>query len=329
MSNTCARRVRGVSLSICLAVLAACGSSKQATPATTTAAPTTTAATTSATTTAVAPTTTAAFAFPVTVKAANGDVVIASAPKAIVSLSPTATEMLFAVGAGSQVIAVDDQSTYPPTAPKTDLSGFKPNIEAIVAKKPDLVVIADDSAKLSDALAKLNIKVLVEPPATTLDDTYKQIAELGTTTGHADQAGTVATKIRNDLADLVAKAPKTSQRVYHELDNTLYSASSSSFVGQIYTLFGMQNIADAADKDKTGYPQLSPEYVAQSNPQIIFLADTRCCQQDAAAVAARPGWAGIDAVTKGKVVALDDDVASRWGPRVVDLARTIASTLGA
>jgi iron complex transport system substrate-binding protein len=190
-------------------------------------------------------------------------------------------------------------------------------------------VISDDSAKLSDALGKLNIKVMVEPPAASLDDTYAQIAELGTVTGHADQATTLATRIRADIADLVAKAPKTAQRVYHELDNTYYSASSATFVGQIYGLFGMENIADAADKDKTGYPQLSPEYIAQANPQIIFLADTKCCQQDAAAVAARPGWAGIEAVTKGKIVALDDDIASRWGPRVVDFARTIASTLGA
>jgi iron complex transport system substrate-binding protein len=249
-------------------------------------------------------------------------------PKAIVSLSPTATEILFAIGAGSQVIAVDDQSNYPPEAPKTDLSGFKPNVEAIIARKPDLVVISDDSAKLVDALGKVSIKAMLQAPATTLDDTYQQIADLGAATGHAAEATTLATKMKADVADLVAKAPKVAQRYYHELGPELYSASSSTFIGQVYALFGLQNIADAADKDKSGYPQLSQEYIVAANPQIIFLADTKCCQQDAAAVAGRPGWAGIDAVSKKKVVALDDDIASRWGPRVVDFARTISSTLG-
>src|SRR5204863_5096437 len=88
--------------------------------------------------------------------------------KAIVSLSPTATESLFAIGAGKQVIAVDDQSNFPANAPKTDLSGFKPNVEAIAAKKPDLVVSADDSSGLAASLGKLNIRVLTQPAAKTL-----------------------------------------------------------------------------------------------------------------------------------------------------------------
>src|SRR5262245_23094593 len=103
---------------------------------------------------------TAPPAFPVTVKAANGSVTIAKSPSRIVSLSPTATEDLFAVGAGKQVIAVDDQSDYPKSAPKTSLSGFTPNVEAIASYKPDLVVIAYDPKGLSDALGRLGITVL-------------------------------------------------------------------------------------------------------------------------------------------------------------------------
>jgi len=312
MSNTCARRVRGVSLSICLAVLAACGSSKQATPATTT---------------TVAPTTTAALAFPVTVKAANGDVVIASAPKAIVSLSPTATEMLFAVGAGPQVIAVDDQSTYPPSAPKTDLSGFKPNIEAIVAKKPDLVVIADDSMKLADALAKVKIAVLVEPSVATLDDAYGQVTQLGQATGHVADAAKVVGEMKTGIAAAVTSAPHpaTKLKVYHELDNTFYSVSTKSFIGSIYAQLGLDDIADAADKDGTGYPQLSAEAIVKASPDLIVLADGTCCQQTAAVIATRPAWSAITAVKKGNVVTIDDDIASRWGPRVVDFAKAVAA----
>ena len=330
MSITYARRARGVSLSICLAVLAACGSSKQATPAasTTTAALTTTAAATT-TTTAVATTTTTtvAPAFPVTVKAGNGDVTIATVPKAIVSLSPTATEMLFAIGAGAQVIAVDDQSTFPADAPKTDLSGFKPNVEAIVAKHPDQVVIADDSAKLADALGKVKITVLVEPAATTLDDAYAQVAQLGRATGHAADAAKVVDTMKTGIADAIKKAPKpaTKLKVYHELDNTFYSVSTKSFIGTIYAQLGLDDIADPADKDGTGYPQLSAEAIVKASPDLIVLADSKCCQQTPAVVAARPGWASIVAVKKGGVITVDDDIASRWGPRVVDFAQAVAA----
>jgi iron complex transport system substrate-binding protein len=251
----------------------------------------------------------------------------ATAPKAIVSLSPTATEMLFAIGAGPQVIAVDDQSNYPPEAPKTDLSGFKPNVEAIVAKKPDLVVIADDSAKLSDALGQVKIPVIVEPSATSLDAAYAQVTQLGQATGHAAEAAKVVAAMKAGIADAVKAAPKpaTKLKVYHELDNTYYSASSKSFIGSVYALLGLDNIADPADSAGTGYPQLSAEGIVKANPDLIVLADSKCCQQTAATVGARPGWASIAAVKNGTVVTVDDDIASRWGPRVVELVKTVAA----
>ena len=309
ITSTRARAMRATALFTALAAIAACGSSTTVKSS----------GNQPAATTSPAP---AITTVPSTTAAAN-------APKAIISLSPTATEILFAIGAGKQVIAVDDQSNFPADAPKTDLSGFTPNVEAIAGRTPDLVVISDDGAKLVDALGKLGIKTLLQSPAKTLDDTYRQINELGTATGHSAEATKVASDIKTSLADIVAKSPKVSMRIYHEVDDTLYSASSSSFIGQIYKLFGMENIADKADKDTTGFPQLSPEYLATANPQVIFLADTKCCKQSAATLAARPGWADIDAVKRNKVIELDDDIASRWGPRVVDLARTIATSVGA
>jgi iron complex transport system substrate-binding protein len=315
ITSTRARTARAAALFTALAAVAACGSS------------TSTSAGNRATTTASA--TSAATVTTTAAPSTNAAAAAANAPKAIISLSATATEILFAIGAGKQVVAVDDQSNFPADAPKTDLSGFTPNVEAIAGRKPDLVVISDDGAKLVDALGKLGIKTLLQTPAKTLDDTYRQIDELGTATGHRAEATKVASDIKTSLADIVAKSPKVSMRIYHEVDDTLYSASSSSFIGQIYKLFGMENIADKADKDATGFPQLSPEYLATANPQVIFLADTKCCKQSATTLAARPGWADIDAVKKNKVIELDDDIASRWGPRVVDLARTIATSFGA
>jgi iron complex transport system substrate-binding protein len=250
----------------------------------------------------------------------------ASEPKRIVSLSPTATEMLFAIGAGDQVVAVDSNSNYPAEAPKTDLSAYQPNIEAIAGYKPDLVVYSDDPGELKAGLDKLSIPVLHQPAATDLDDSYAQLGQLGQATGHADEAGQLAATMRAEIDKIAAAArPERPLTYYHELDKNLYTATSKTFIGQLYDQLGMKNIADAADKDGSGYPQLSAEYVIKADPDLIFLADTKCCGQSARTVAARDGWNELTAVRTDGVVELDDDVASRWGPRVVDFLKTVAA----
>jgi iron complex transport system substrate-binding protein len=273
-----------------------------------------------------APTSTSA-AFPVTIIETSGaTVTITKQPHQIVSLSPTATEMLFAINAGHQVIAVDDQSNYPADAPMTKLSGFQPNIEAIAAYKPDLVVASDDNGGLVHGLAALNIPVLIETAAKNLNDAYKQIEQLGAATGHAADASTLEKKMRADLAAITASLPKPAKalKVYHELDDTYYSATSATFIGQVYGLLGLKNIADGATAAAPDYPQLSAEYIVSSNPDLIVLADTKCCHQTLATVGARPGWSSIAAVKSGQVVGADDDIASRWGPRVVEFLQAIA-----
>ncbi len=264
-------------------------------------------------------------AFPTDIVADNGDVTVDERPERIVSLSPTATEILFAVGAGDQVIAVDDQSNFPPEAPMTDLSGFTPNIEAIASFEPDLVVVSGDPGDLVAGLEALDVAAVLFGPAVTLDDTYRQIEVLGTATGHGDDAAEVVTAMKADIEDLVASAPdrEVPLTYYHELDDTLYSATSSTFIGQIYSLAGLENIADVADAAGGGYPQLSAEYIISEDPDLVFLADTKCCGQSAETVAARPGWDQITAVRTGGVHELDDDIASRWGPRVVDFLRVV------
>ena len=267
--------------------------------------------------------------FPVTVEAANGAVTLNAPPASIVSLSPTATEMLFAIGAGDQTVAVDRFSTYPSEAPATDLSALEPNIEAIASYEPDLVVFAEDPGDLTSSLEDLDIPALSFPAATTLDDTYAQIGQLGAATGHAEDADALVEQMRNDIDKIVADAPTAAEGVtfYHELDNTYYSVTSETFIGQLYDMLGLRNIADEAPEDAGGYPQLSSEFIVDANPDLIFLADTRCCGQSLETVAQRPGWAQVDAVTNDAVIELDDDVASRWGPRVVDLLRTIADAV--
>jgi len=273
---------------------------------------------------------TGSAAFPVTVTGTNGDVTIAARPERIVSLSPTATEDLFAIGAGDQVIAVDDQSNYPADAPTTDLSGFEPNVEAIAGYEPDLVVYATEPGDLGTSLEDLGITALQLDAASDLDVAYAQIDQLGTATGHADEATALVEQMRSDIQGLVDAAdPARGTSFYYELDDTFYSVTSKTFIGKLFEMLGLQNIADEAGRGSGGYPQLSAEYIIETDPDLIFLADTKCCGQSAETVAERPGWAGLSAVTGGGVVPLDDDVAQRWGPRVVDLLQQVSDAAAA
>jgi ABC-type Fe3+-hydroxamate transport system substrate-binding protein len=252
----------------------------------------------------------------------------AQRPERIVSLSPTATEMLFAIGAGEQVIAVDNQSNYPADAPHSKLSGYEPNVEAIAAYDPDLVVASGDPGGLADGLGKLHIDVLVQEAPKNLDGAYDEIEELGDVTGHEQEARTVVSRMRSQISALVQRASAgTGLEVYHELGPDYYSATSQTFIGSIYEALGAKNIADEAGKKGPDYPQLSAEYILKSNPDLIVLSDTKCCGQTLEKVAARPGWKRIDAVQDGDVVEADDDIASRWGPRIVAFVRIVSEAM--
>ncbi|HUY22174.1 MAG TPA: ABC transporter substrate-binding protein [Acidimicrobiales bacterium] len=282
-------------------------------------------------TTSAAAKASAAGSFPTSIAAANGTVHITARPRAIISLSPTATEMLFAIGAGGQVKAVDKDSDYPRSAPHTSLDGFQPNVEAIAAYRPDLVVMAGDTSGLIGRLRTLGIPVLSLPAATTLADSYNQFDELGAATGHVHQAAAEVSTMKAQISRIVhgAAVSHAIRTYYYELDPTYYSVTSSTFVGRVLSLLGLRNIADAAPgaASSGGYPQLSSEFIVQASPDFIFLADSICCGQSAHSVASRPGWSTVTAVQKGQIVTINDDIASRWGPRIVDLLRIVASAL--
>jgi iron complex transport system substrate-binding protein len=273
----------------------------------------------------------AAASFPVTLTTANGPVRIKARPHAIISLSPAATEMLYAIGAGSQVRAVDADSDYPPQAPRTKLSGLQPNIESIVSYKPDLVVVSYGAAALARKLAAFSIPVLDLPAPSSLSGVYAEFTELGRATGHAAAAGHEDAVLRASLAKIAASVPHHAAPItyYYELDPTYYSLTSSTFVGRLLGLLGMKSIADGAKGAAAagGYPQLSAEYVLRARPDYIILADTICCHQSAATVGKRPGWSALAAVKDGHVISLNDDIASRWGPRIVSLLQTVATAL--
>ena len=260
--------------------------------------------------------------YPVTV----GDLTLEAQPTRIISLSPSATEMLYAIGAGSQVVAVDEYSDFPAEAVAlgTKLSGFEPNIEAISGYTPDLVIISYDPGSLVEQLGTLNIPVFIAGAAMSLENVYEQIEQLGVLTGRSQAAIEVSKTLQTSIEDAVASVKFTDPPLsyFFELDDTYYSVTSNTFIGQIFNLFGMRNIADNVESGND-YPQLSAEVIVSSDPDFIFLADTKCCAQNATTVAARDGWGGLKAVTANQIVELDDDIASRWGPRVLDLITAI------
>jgi iron complex transport system substrate-binding protein len=276
-------------------------------------------------------TSTASGAFPVMVMTANGAVHISKRPTSIVSLSPTTTEMLYAIGAGHQVKAVDQDSDYPPQAPRTKLAYLNPDVEAIVAERPDLVVISDNAGGLAKRLAGFSIPVLDLPAPDSLSGVYAEFDQLGRATGNQARAEREIASLRSQISQVRAAVPAHSAPVtyYYELDQTYFSVTSTTFVGRLLALLGMKSIADLAQGAAAagGYPQLSAEYILRTNPDYIILADTICCHQSLATLQSRPGWTGLTAIKSGHVILLNDDIASRWGPRIVDLLRIMLTAL--
>jgi iron complex transport system substrate-binding protein len=273
----------------------------------------------------------AATKYPLTVKFGGYTTKIAKKPTKIISLSPSATEILYAIGAGSQILAVDNLSNYPANAPTSEISAFEPNVEAILAKKPDLVLLSIDSTKapqIRNALVKLGIPVLMEKAPATLQDVYAENTLLARVTDRQAGAVKLNASMAKSIKDVLAKAKKSSKiRIFHELDDTYYSATSNTFIGKVYKSFGVVNIADAAaGADSSGYPQLSAEYLLKSDPQVIFLADAQY-GVTAESVSKRAGWSQISAVKNKKIVELPSDIPSRWGPRLVDFYKLIGDSL--
>jgi len=269
--------------------------------------------------------------FPATVAPPGGQpVTLEKRPEKIVSLSPADTEILLAIGAGVQVVAVDRLSDYPASAPHSTLDGTQPNIEAIAGYQPDLVIASNDPGGLVSGLSRIKVPVLLTTAPNTLDTAYAEWSLIGKATGHATQADGLVRRSKDEIAKIVHDAAKPGRTLsyYHELDQTLYTVTSRTFIGNVYSLLGLRNIADAADSaSANGYPQLSAEQVIKANPDLIFLADGTCCGQNAATIGARPGWSTLTAVRSGDVVMLDDAESSRWGPRIVDLIRTVSDAV--
>lgn len=265
-----------------------------------------------------------AIGFPVT--APDGSVTLEEPPLRIASLSAGHTEVLYAIGAGGQVVAADNWSDCPDAAKALPhIDAFSPSVESIVALQPDLVVLFWDTGGLVDSLAQKGIPALLLNSPSSIQGVYDQVDLLGKLTGHeteaqglvSDMQGAVAA-ISADLSDVTA-GPK----VFHESDNTYYTAGPGSFVDDLYQVLKAQNIAASTGQS---FPQMSEEAIIAANPDVIVLADEDA-GQSAETVSARPGWSAINAVKNGRIQAVDPDIVSRPGPRLVDALLSLAKFL--
>jgi iron complex transport system substrate-binding protein len=262
--------------------------------------------------------------FPLSIADAAGrKVTIAKAPQRIVSLAPSTTEILFALGLGGKVVAVDNFSDYPADVTALPKIGdLKVNFEQVVAKSPDLVLAAaitspDAVKKLEDL--KLTV-VVVGSATSTMDNIQSDITLVGKVSGTQAQAQQVIEGMRKKLDSLKAKAAtaRSKPRVYWELDGTdptkPFTVGPGGFVNDIITLAGGEN---TFAKSTTPYAQISSEQVVSANPDIIIMSDA-AYGVTVDALKARKGWNVVNAVKNNKVFPIDDNLVSRPGPRVVD-----------
>jgi len=271
--------------------------------------------------------TTAAIQYPLTLTDGKSrSVTLEAEPQRIASLSPAATEILFAVGAGDQVAAVDKFSNYPPEAKtRQQLDAFEPNVEAIAGAQPDLVFVVYDPGNLVDGLTNAGLTVFFLETPTSVEGVLDQIRVLGQATGHPQEAEELVTTMEQGISAIEERLAGVEQgpRLFHEVDNQLYTVAPDSFVGNLYTILKAQNIAAGSDQ---AFPQLSQEAIIEADPEVIILGDA-AGGESADTVKARPGWGSISAVQSNRIYVIDPDIVSRPGPRLVDALKTLAQML--
>ncbi|MEI7644737.1 MAG: cobalamin-binding protein [Chloroflexales bacterium] len=303
------RPIRAVAALLVALALAACAAAPTATP---TATPT---------------------AAPQITDALGRQVAVPATVKRIVSLAPSITEIIFAVGAGPQLVGDTKYCNYPPEADALpEIGGFTANtisVESIVALKPDLVIGGSAAqVPVAEALAKLNIPTLIFDPK-TFEEVYRNIEQIGTVTGRADAAKAVVTKMRDQVAAVqqrVASIPadKRPTVFYEVFDAPLMTAGPGTFIGQMLGLAGAISIFADTTED---YPQVSAEAIVSRDPAVIVGPSSHGDKLTPAQVAARPGWDKIRAVRDGRIALIDGDMVSRPGPRLADALADLADTL--
>ena len=264
---------------------------------------------------------------PVVVTDSDGfELTFEGAPSRIISFSPGATEILFAIGAGDRVVAVDEWANYPAETENLErVKYIDPDPERVLSLNPDLVLMATAQQPQVEQFRSLGLTVLFNLEPDSLQGVLDNILLLGLITGHTQEAETLVTRMQIRIAiveDVIADIDE-GPRVFYELSDGLYTAAPDTFIGGTLTLLKAQNVAAGAEMP---FPALTAEALVEANPQVILLADA-VWGASLETVSARPGWDVIDAVVNERVYAVDPDTGNRPGPRIVDSIEEIAALL--
>ncbi|QHS24078.1 ABC transporter substrate-binding protein [Virgibacillus sp. MSP4-1] len=267
-------------------------------------------------------------AFPVTITDDSGEeVVIEEEPERIVSVIPSATEIIFGLGLGDKVVGVTDNDNYPEEVKEIEsVGGLELNVEKIISLEPDLVVADVNNGESISQLREQGIKVLVLG-AQTLEETYKDILTAGKATGTTDHAEEVVASMKEDVESVkkvVQDIPEDERKtVWIEIGEELFTAGNGTFLNELVQTAGGVNIMS----DQEGWPQVSEEEVIQSNPDVIFLTYASYVENAVQKVKNRDSWKDVTAIEEGQVYPLNSDITERPGPRITQGLTKIAEYL--
>lgn len=283
---------------------------------------------TTTTTRAAATTSPVAATYPQTIQGSDGHTVtLARPPQRIVSLAAGYTEILFAVGAGGQIVAVDRFSDYPEaTRSLPRLEYTNPSLEALAALQPDLVLLGARQRSSAATFEQAGLRVLLLNEPDSVAGVLERVRQISQLTGHAAEGEALVRSMQSRIDAVVRAVQGASShpKVYHELDANLFSAAPNSFVGDLYTLLNARNIAPAGPNP---YPRLTNEAIIAANPDVIVLADGTQPGSTPDDVKRRPGWDVIAAVRTGRIYVIDTSIVSRPGPRIIDALEILARDL--
>ena len=240
----------------------------------------------------------------------------------VISLSTTHTEVIQVLGGGNLLVGIDSFSETDLPAERID--AFTVTAEDLVKLNPDLVVVAFDFNGIIEGLENLQINYVLLPPARNYEDVYFQIEEIGNLINKVDESKNLVSSMKNDVEKIIEAFSQENIKVFHEIGFTygIYTINENSFIGEIYNLLGIENIANLKeDPFGSGYPEYSEEEVINSDPNLIVVGHSDYLNKD---LSTRIGWEEITAVKSSNVYFLDENLANNWGASTVDLINTLS-----
>ena len=240
----------------------------------------------------------------------------------VISLSTTHTEVIRVLGGESLLVGVDSFSET--ELPIEKIDAFTITAEELVKLNPDLVVVAFDFNGIVEGLESLEINYTLLPPAKNFEDVYSQIEEIGKLIDKEDESLDLITSMKNDVGEIIENFSQENITVFHEIGFTygIYTVNENSFIGEIYNLLGVENVANLKeDPFGSGYPEFSEEEVINSNPNLIVVGHSDYLNKD---LSIRAGWEEIRAVKNENVYFLNENLANNWGASTVDLINTLS-----